>query len=77
MTITILILSLPFTNGRAQQYGWVDLSANIPDTAVLLADVFFIGQTGWVAGGHDTTLSAAIYKTTDGGQSILSRPRKV
>ena len=48
----------------AQQYGWVDLSANIPLQGNL-KDVYFIGEKGWIVGGNDKLLYS-----TDGGLSF-------
>ena len=59
----------------AQQYGWVDLSANIPDSNNIwksIRDVYFIGQEGWISGGYYP--DAKIYHTSDGGQTFTSQP---
>jgi photosystem II stability/assembly factor-like uncharacterized protein len=57
----------------AQQYGWIDLSANIPDSNMVnknLSDICFIGQEGWIAGSYDV---AKVYYTPDGGQTFISQ----
>ncbi|MCX6251463.1 MAG: YCF48-related protein [Bacteroidetes bacterium] len=64
---------LPFA--FAQQYGWIDLSPNIPDSNNIyksLRDVYFIGQEGWISGGYYT--DAKIYHTSDGGLTFTSQP---
>jgi hypothetical protein len=53
-----------FHSSLAQQYGWIDLSANIPEQGGL-SDVVFIGDTGWISGGD-----GKVYYTIDGGQSF-------
>ncbi len=52
----------------SQDYGWVDLSQNIPNqNATLLTDIHFIDENeGWVS----TSSLAEIYHTTDGGQTF-------
>jgi photosystem II stability/assembly factor-like uncharacterized protein len=55
----------------AQQYGWIDLSANIPDSANYIRDVYFIGQEGWVTGGYSSEIS--VYYTSNGGQYFTSQ----
>jgi len=59
----------------AQQYGWIDMSANIPDSNNInknLLDVYFIGQEGWITGGYNP--DAKIYHTSDGGLTFTSQP---
>jgi photosystem II stability/assembly factor-like uncharacterized protein len=62
-----------FHSSLAQQYGWIDLSANIPDSNTVyknLSDICFIGQEGWIAGSFDV---AKVYYTPDGGQTFTSQ----
>jgi photosystem II stability/assembly factor-like uncharacterized protein len=71
----IIILFLEISPSFAQQYNWVDLSANIPDSNNIkknLLDVYFIGQEGWISGGYDP--DAKIYHTSDGGLTFASLP---
>lgn len=65
----LLLSTLAFclcTFAFAQQYGWVDLSANIPGDPDL-SDVFFVSDgEGWVTSGS----LSEIYHTTDGGATF-------
>ena len=55
-----------FTFSLAQQYGWTDISANVPGTPDL-SDVFFVSDDeGWIT----SSSIAEIYHTTDGGQTF-------
>ena len=57
----------------SQQYGWIDLGANIPDSNTVqknLRDVCFIGQEGWIAGQYN---EAKVYYTPDGGLTFTSQ----
>jgi photosystem II stability/assembly factor-like uncharacterized protein len=56
----------------AQQYGWIDLSANIPDSSSLLHDAFFIGQEGWISGGIYPG-NPHVYYTNNGGQTFITQ----
>ncbi|HNX79725.1 MAG TPA: YCF48-related protein [Prolixibacteraceae bacterium] len=59
----------------SQQYGWIDLSANIPDSNNIhknILDVYFIGQEGWITGGYYS--DAKIYHTSDGGMTFTNQP---
>ena len=50
----------------AQEYGWKDISANIP-TQTDLSDAFFISDNvGWIT----SSSHAEIYHTTDGGETF-------
>jgi len=61
LLITFAFFLLPFS--FAQQYGWTDISANLPGT-LSLTDIFFISDDeGWIT----TSTLAEIYHTTDGG----------
>jgi photosystem II stability/assembly factor-like uncharacterized protein len=55
----------------SQQYGWIDLSANIPASVNNIRDAFFIGEEGWISGGYSSQVT--IYHTSDGGQSFTSQ----
>lgn len=65
----ILLLTFNFclsTFALAQQYGWTDLSTNIPGSPDL-SDVFFVSNDeGWVT----SSSLAEIYHTTDGGATF-------
>jgi photosystem II stability/assembly factor-like uncharacterized protein len=61
-----------FHSSLAQQYGWIDLSANIPDSSTLLHDAFFIGQEGWISGGIYPG-NAQVYYTSNGGQNFIAQ----
>lgn len=48
----------------SQEYGWVDLSDNLPDNAFPITDIFFLNENeGWVTASS----VSEIYHTTDGG----------
>jgi photosystem II stability/assembly factor-like uncharacterized protein len=74
-TITILIISMAgFITCFSQQYGWVDLSQNVPDSNYWnknLRDIFFIGQEGWITGHFESELR--VWHTTDGGNSFTTQ----
>ncbi len=54
------------TFSQAQQYGWTDISANIPGTPDL-SDVFFVSDDeGWIS----VSSGPEIYHTTDGGETF-------
>ncbi len=62
-------LTLPdFTGELAEEYGWVDLSANLPNSAgvSVLSAMCFVGEHGWIASGS----KGEIYHTADGGRSF-------
>ncbi|RLD73343.1 MAG: hypothetical protein DRI87_04225, partial [Bacteroidetes bacterium] len=63
----ILFSILTFTLSTiafSQQYGWIDISANIPGTTKGLSDVYFLSDNeGWIS----SSWNAEIYHTTDGG----------
>jgi photosystem II stability/assembly factor-like uncharacterized protein len=56
----------------AQQYGWIDLSAGIPDSSTILHDAFFIGQEGWISGGIYPG-NAQVYYSSNGGQNFITQ----
>ena len=59
----LILLSLA---ASSQQYGWTDISANLPGTPNL-TDVFFVSDDeGWIT----SSSIAEIYHTTDGGQTF-------
>jgi photosystem II stability/assembly factor-like uncharacterized protein len=61
-TFTFCILQFAFS----QEYGWKDISANIP-TYTDLSDVFFVSDDeGWIT----SSFHAEIYHTTDGGETF-------
>ena len=65
----ILFSILTFTLSAiafSQQYGWTDISANIPGNPSL-TDVFFVSDSeGWIT----SSSHAEIYHTTDGGETF-------
>ncbi len=64
----ILLFASLFTlhASLAQQYGWTDISANIPGTPDL-SDVFFVSDDeGWIS----VSSGPEIYHTTDGGETF-------
>lgn len=65
----LLLLSFTFglfTFTFSQQYGWHDISANIPGDPDL-SDVFFVSDNeGWISNSSQ----AEIYHTTDGGETF-------
>jgi uncharacterized delta-60 repeat protein len=69
--LRILLLYFAFclsTFAFSQEYGWVDLSENIPNkNATVLTDVFFVTENeGWIT----TSSQNEIYHTKDGGLSF-------
>ena len=77
MKTLILILHLTFCIlpfASAQQYEWVDLSANIHDSNYIqkaLRDIHFIGLEGWITGQFKSELR--VYHTTDGGPTFIAQ----
>jgi len=62
-------LTVPgFTGELAEDYGWVDLSANLPNSAGIsvLSAMCFVGEQGWITSGW----KGEIYHTPDGGRSF-------
>ena len=59
-TLSFLLCTFSF----AQEYGWTNISANIPEQSVL-TDVQFILEEGWIPGGN-----AKVYYTPDGGNTF-------
>jgi len=60
--ILFLLFALcPAPHALCQQYGWTDLSANMPALGGF-TDVHFIGNEGWIAGGN-----SEVFYTPDGG----------
>ncbi len=53
-----------FTFAFSQEYGWTDISANMPEQ-VGFNDVHFTGNEGWITGGNDK-----VYYTPDGGTTF-------
>jgi len=65
----ILLFILCSTAGFAQQYGWVNISNNLPNSTgtVTLPDMYWINDNeGWICSG----INGEIYHTTDGGQTF-------
>jgi len=57
----------------AQEYGWKDISANVPGETQFhdLSDVFFVSDDeGWIT----SSTQAEIYNTTDGGETFEIQP---
>ena len=70
MLILLTVFSLT-TITHGQNYGWTDISANIPDTLNYdlwgLSDVYFVSENeGWISVSSD----AIILHTTDGGETF-------
>ncbi len=65
--ILLYILTLGMvTSSYSQEYGWTDISVNIPGTPNL-SDVFFVSDNeGWIT----SSSHAEIYHTTDGGETF-------
>jgi photosystem II stability/assembly factor-like uncharacterized protein len=62
----IIFLTAISLGASSQQYGWKDISANLPGTPNL-TDVFFVSDDeGWIT----SSSIAEIYHTTDGGQTF-------
>jgi len=71
-------LTVPdFTGELAEEYGWVDWSANLPNTAGLatLSAMCFVGEQGWIA----SSSKGEIYHTPDGGKTfeVQSLPNRL
>jgi len=68
--LAIILLTATSLSANSQQYGWKDLSANIPQTGQYqpnLTDVFFITEDeGWIT----TDTYNEIYHTSDGGETF-------
>ena len=62
----IILSSFSTINSFAQNYGWKDISANIPGTPDF-SDVFFVSDNeGWIT----SSSQAEIYHTTNGGDTF-------
>ncbi|MCL4178592.1 MAG: DUF1566 domain-containing protein [Verrucomicrobia bacterium] len=62
-------LTVPdFVGELAEEYGWVDWSANLPNAAGLstLSSMCFVNEEGWIASGS----KGEIYHTPDGGRTF-------
>ncbi|PKN97205.1 MAG: hypothetical protein CVU43_17575 [Chloroflexi bacterium HGW-Chloroflexi-5] len=85
LQILLLLFALsPTPYALAQEYGWQDISDNIPDfpydtvynnsgdtIVALLTDVYFINDNeGWITTWHPRNDSAAVLHTTDGGETF-------
>lgn len=70
----LMIILLPLLVGLkttcySQQYGWVDISNNLPDSSGIasLSDMYWINDNeGWIC----SSAKGEIYHTTDGGQTF-------
>jgi photosystem II stability/assembly factor-like uncharacterized protein len=68
----ILLCILCSTAGVAQQYGWVNISNNLPNSTgtVSLSDMYWINDNeGWIC----SSALGEIYHTTDGGSSYTTQ----
>lgn len=85
LLILIIHSCLSIVNCYSQQYGWINISRNIPpfpyDTTIMnngqdtlianLSDVYFINDNeGWITTWHAFDDTAAILHTTDGGKTF-------
>ena len=68
LLLFIIVLSSFCTlNSFARQYGWADISANIPGTPNF-SDVFFVSDDeGWITSNYPSPM---IFHTTDGGETF-------
>ena len=69
IVLAILMLLITASGSFAQQYGWVDISNNLPNSTgtVTLPDMYWINDNeGWICSG----INGEIYHTTDGGQTF-------
>ena len=69
---TFLFFVLLSNAGFAQQYGWIPISHNLPNSAgtVTLTDMHWISQNeGWICSGF----TGEIYHTSDGGQTFTTQ----
>ena len=88
LLVSLFHFSFIILNTFAQQYGWIDISGNIPpfpyDTTIInggqdtiiagLTDVFFIDDNeGWITTYHPFDDTAAILHTTDGGTTFSTQ----
>jgi photosystem II stability/assembly factor-like uncharacterized protein len=58
------LCSMPYAHG--QQYGWTDLSANVPGDPNFSSVFFVSDDEGWIT----SSSHAEIYRTTDGGKTF-------
>jgi photosystem II stability/assembly factor-like uncharacterized protein len=68
----ILLCILCSTVGVAQQYGWVNISNNLPNSTgtVSLSDMYWINDNeGWIC----SSAIGEIYHTTDGGSTFTTQ----
>jgi photosystem II stability/assembly factor-like uncharacterized protein len=66
LIILSILTFLIFQTSFSQEYGWTDISANIPGNPNL-SDVFFVSDIeGWIT----SSSQAEIYHTSDGGQTF-------
>ena len=63
--LLIILISGFSQTAHAQEYGWTDISANMP-ALVILTDVQFIGEEGQITGGYNQ-----VYYTSDGGKTFV------
>ena len=71
MKKSILILLIVFsvaTTVHGQNYGWTDISANMPESANL-NDVHSIGEEVWITGWND-----GVFYSPDGGETFQVQP---
>lgn len=64
----ILLVILTFVISQmtfSQEYGWTDISANMPEQGTL-SDIHVIGEEVWISGGNDK-----VFYSPDGGTTIL------
>jgi Photosynthesis system II assembly factor YCF48 len=72
IVLAILMLLITVSTSFAQQYGWVNISNNLPNSTgtVTLPDMYWINDNeGWICSG----INGEIYHTTDGGQSFTTQ----
>jgi len=63
--IVIILFTATSLGATSQQYGWTDISANMPALGGF-TDVHFIGNEGWITGGNDQ-----VFYTPDGGNTFV------
>ncbi len=71
-TLFYLFLYGLLTICYSQQYGWIDISDNLPDSSgtVTLSDMYWLNDNeGWICSG----LKGEIYHTTDGGSTYSTQ----
>ncbi|MEE4256831.1 MAG: YCF48-related protein [Bacteroidales bacterium] len=63
--LAIILLTAISLAASSQQYGWTDISTNMPEQGSL-SDIHVIGEEVWISGGNDK-----VFYSPDGGVTFL------